>query len=134
MSARRVIHVRAGRLAVCRFSPDEPPPAWVLHREARFWSITRTPGELSVVCAEDDLPPSVTAREGGWRALELHGPIPFEITGLLASIVTPLAEARVPVFALSTFDTDWVLVKERDLERAAVALSGSFEIVESVGS
>jgi hypothetical protein len=116
-------------LAVCRLDPDAPLPAWVLHEGAALYSITRTPQELSIVCDEDDVPPSVARVEAGWRAFRLEGPIPFEVAGVLASLVGPLAEAKVPVFALSTFDTDYVLVKERDLERAAEVLARTARVV-----
>ena len=127
---KRSLQVRPGKLAVCRFPADTPPPAWLFHPDTAFLSITRTPDELSIVCAEDDLPPSVTSFEGGWRAIHLQGPIPFGATGVLASLVGPLADAKVPVFALSTFDTDWVLVKEGDLARAVGALRSDFEVAE----
>lgn len=116
------------RFAVCRFAPDEPLPAWVFHAGATTWSLTRTPRELSVVCPEDDLPPSVERAERGWRAFELAGPIPFDETGVLAGLVTPLAAAGVPVFAISTYDTDLLLVREAHLETAAAALSGGCEV------
>jgi len=116
------LHLLPGRFAVCRFDPDAPLPAWVLHEGARFWSMTRTPDELSVVCDEDAVPPSVTRVEPGWRALQVAGPIGFDETGVLASLAAPLADAGIPLFALSTFDTDIVLVKERDLARALATL------------
>jgi hypothetical protein len=78
--------------------------------------------ELSVVCDEGDVPPSVERAERGWRVLHVAGPIPFETTGVIASLTGALAEAGVPVFVVSTYDTDLVLVKERDLERAVGAL------------
>ena len=74
------------------------------------------------MCDEDDVPPSVERVERGWRALHLRGPIPFETTGVLASLSTALAGAGVPLFVVSTYDTDVVLVKDRDLERAIAAL------------
>ena len=84
------------RLAVCRFPADAPIPAWTLHADARFWSITRTPDELSVVCGEDDLPPSVDRHvEGGWRALQVVGPLPFDLTGVVSGVTSPLAAAGV---------------------------------------
>lgn len=132
MTSRRGVYVRPGRLAVCRLPAGSPPPAWVFHREADFFSITRTPDELSVVCAEDGLPPSMTQCEGGWRALELEGPIPFEAVGVLASLVAPLATAGIPVFALSTFDTDYVLVKEEQLARALATLAKDFVVDHDV--
>jgi hypothetical protein len=111
-----------GRFAVCRFDPEDPLPAWVLHEGAKFWSMTRTPDELSVVCDEDSVPPSAMRVEPGWRAFQVAGPIGFDGAGVFASLATPLADAGIPLFALSTFDTDIVLVRERDLGRATAAL------------
>ena len=125
----RALHLLAGPFAVCRLEPDGPLPAWLFHAEARIYSMTRTPRELSVVCPEDDLPPSLERCERGWRMLMLEGPIPFEEVGVLAGLVAPLAAAKVPVFAISTFDTDALLVKERDLERALEALGHTRRIV-----
>lgn len=127
---RRVLTLHPQRLAICRFDPDSALPAWLFHEGASLWCVMRTPGEMSVVCAEDDLPPSVTRAERDWRAFQLEGPIPFDETGVLASLVTPLAAAGIPVFALSTYDTDWLLVRERDLAKARAALA-AFEIVEA---
>ena len=118
-------------LAVCRFPADAPLPVWVLHAEARFWSLTRTPDELSVVCAEDDLPPSVESHvERGWRAFWLEGPLPFTLTGVIASVTAPLADAGIPVFVISTYDTDVLLVKADDLARAREVLARTCTISE----
>jgi len=118
------------RLAICRFPPDTPLPAWVLHASAEFWSITRTPQELSVVCSEDDLPPSVAEQvERDWRAFAVVGPLPFGLTGVVSGLTAPLAAAGVPVFVLSTYDTDYVLVKAVDFVKAHGVLSGLHEIV-----
>jgi hypothetical protein len=122
MNPARVLRLLPGRFAVCRFAADAPLPAWLFHQEARWWSITRTAHELSVVCDEDDLPPSVTRVERGWRCFELEGPIPFATTGVIAGLAAPLAAAGVPVFVISTFDTDYLLVKDADLDRARAAL------------
>ena len=94
--------------------------------------MTRSADELSIVCNEhvceehvcDDqrLPDGVRV-ERGWVALQLEGPFPFSMTGVLASFLQPLAEAKIPIFAISTFDTDYVLVKREDLERAQKALA-----------
>jgi hypothetical protein len=86
-----------------------------------FLSITRTDDELSVVCPEEAVPED-TRSEGGWRVLGLEGPFEFSEVGVLASVVGPLAEADVSVFAVSTYDTDYVLVKEEQLEVAVAAL------------
>jgi hypothetical protein len=111
------------RLAVCRMAADAPIPAWA----GGFYSTTRTSDELSIVCPEnqiDQTRPDVTV-EGGWVAFKLEGPFPFSMTGVLASFLQPLAEAQIPIFAISTFDTDYVLVKEENLQRAVAALGAA---------
>ncbi len=116
-------------LAVCRFPADAPLPAWVFHAEAQFWSLTRTPDELSLVCAEDDLPPSVdSAVERGWRAFQLVGPIPFSVTGVISTLTAPLAAAGISVFVVSTYDTDYVLVPAREYPRAREVLASEFAL------
>jgi len=106
--------------AVVRCDPDAPLPDWA--RGGPFWSVTRTDAELSVVCREDDVPATASA-ERGWCALELAGPLDFSLTGVVSALVVPLAEAEVPIFVLSTFETDYLLVRERDLERSVSALT-----------
>lgn len=122
----RVLHLLPGRLAITRLAPDAPLPAWAFHAESRFHSVTRTADELSVVTAEDDLPPAAwEAARRGWRALRLAGPVPFELTGVIAGLTAPLAAAGVPVFVISTWDTDLVLVEEPRLDAARAALGAA---------
>ena len=129
MSPRRRLTLLPQAFAICRFDPGAALPAWVFHSGAGTWSLTRTPHELSLVCPEDDLPPSVDEHvERPWRAFALEGPIPFETTGVLASLTAPLASAGVSVFAISTYDTDLVLVRSADLAAARAALAADFEI------
>jgi hypothetical protein len=117
------------QLAVCKFPADSPLPAWAFHSEAVFWSLTRTPDELSLVCAEDDLPPSVDQHvERGWRAFELVGPVPFTTTGVISGLTVPLAEAGIGVFVISTYDTDYLLVKAAVFERASAILGEHFTL------
>jgi len=116
---------------VCRFPADAPLPAWVFHAEAEFWSLTRTPDELSVVCSEDDLPPSVDRDvERGWSAFQVVGPLPFGLTGVVSGLTAPLAAAGIPVFVVSTYDTDVLLVKRTDVEHAARVLARDFDVLE----
>lgn len=86
-----------------------------------FSSVTRTPSELSVVCAEG-LAPAGTKCEGGWRIFQVAGPLDFALTGVLAAIAGPLADAGVSIFSISTFDTDYVMLKEENLAKAVDAL------------
>jgi hypothetical protein len=116
------------RLAVYRFAPDAPLPAWAL--QGMLYSITRTGDELSIVCPENNSTEASTG-EGGWVALKLEGPFPFSMTGVLASFLRPLAEAQISIFAISTFDTDYVLIKHKDLDAATAALAAAgHEMVE----
>ncbi|HEX6020536.1 MAG TPA: ACT domain-containing protein [Solirubrobacter sp.] len=115
--------VLPGTLAVCRLPASDRIPSWALELHEGFVSITRTPDELSIVCPQEAVPPDTQVEEG-FRALKVPGPIPFEQTGVLASIATPLAAAGISIFAVSTFDTDYVLVRETDLDRALAALDG----------
>ena len=103
------------RLAVCRFEPASPLPAWV--NQPGFYSVTRTADELSVVCSEARVAPG-TESESGWRCLQLVGPFTFSEIGILASLTRPLAQSGVCVFVISTFDTDYLMVKEKDLATA----------------
>jgi hypothetical protein len=114
---RLTLDLLPGTFAVCRLATDAPVPAWTAG--GPLVSVTRTADELSVVCGEDAVPGDVRC-EPGWRCLRLAGPIPFTAVGVLASLLVPLADAGVAVFAVSTFDTDYVLVK--DWEPAVEAL------------
>lgn len=109
-----------GEYAVCRLPPHETVPS-DMWSPGDVVSVTRTPRETSVVCREDRAP-SGGRIEPGWRVLEVAGPLDFELTGILASLTVPLAEAGVSVFALSTYDTDYLLVRSSSVERGADAL------------
>ena len=95
-------------------------PDWLSRRP--FWSVTRTGEELSIVLPEENVPGDWKA-EKGWCCLKVHGPLDFSLTGILASLATPLAEAGISIFAISTYDTDYVLVRDKDLARAKNVLA-----------
>lgn len=107
-----------GHLAVVRLAADAAVPSWAA---GGFLSVTRTDGELSVVCDAAAVPSDVVA-EGGWRRLEVRGPLDLGLTGVLASIAVPLSAAGVPLFVISTHDTDHVLVRAGRLADAEAAL------------
>jgi enamine deaminase RidA (YjgF/YER057c/UK114 family) len=119
-------------LAVCRLAASDRVPSWALELHEGLVSITRTPDELSIVCPDEAVPPDVEV-ESGWRALKVPGPIPFDQVGVLASLAGPLTAAGISLFAVSTYDTDYVLVKEADLERALAALEtpGGRQLIRS---
>ena len=97
-------------------------PGWS-EAPGAFFSVTRTAEELSIVCP-GGAPPAGVHAEGPWRALKVRGPLPLEWVGILAALSSCLARAGISIFALSTFDTDYVLVKEGDLPAAREALAG----------
>lgn len=114
------LQVLPGLFAVCRLSPDSPVPRWA--DGGSFVSLTRSAEELSIVCPQAQVPAGMLS-EGSWRCFKVQGPLAFGLTGVLASIVQPLAEAGISLFAVSTYDTDYVLVKEEKLEESVRALS-----------
>jgi hypothetical protein len=109
-------------LAVCRLDPRAEVPEWA--GRGAFHAVVRTASELSIVCSSDDVPAGVRA-ETAWRCFSLAGPIAFDETGVLSSVAAPLAAAKVGIFAISTFDTDYVLVPGRKLEAALLALEAA---------
>lgn len=115
--------VLAEQLAIARLEPDSTVPAWA--EAGSFVSVTRTPNELSVVCSASSVPADVPS-EGPYAGIQVCGPLEFSEIGILASIALPLSEANVSLLSLSTFETDFVLVAQDDLDRALDAL-------ESVG-
>lgn len=107
-------------LAVVRLEPTASIPSWAT--QTPFFAITRTADELSVVCTDQNVPEAGLKCERPWRALKVQGPLDFSLTGILASLASALAKAGVPIFAISTFDTDYILVKADNLEAAVGCL------------
>jgi uncharacterized protein len=115
------LRVLPGELAIARLEPDAPVPEWAAAAPAELSAVVRTAAELSVVCADAAVPPGVRA-ERGYRALAVAGPLDFGLTGVLAALAVPLAEAGVPIFAVATYDTDHLLVRGERLGEAVAAL------------
>jgi hypothetical protein len=107
------------RYAVVRLAALSPVPSWAWRGTLN--AVVRTEDELSIVCEQSAVPDDVKC-EPDWIALKLQGPILFSTTGVLASLVNPLAAADIPVFAISTYDTDYILIKAEDLARARTVL------------
>lgn len=106
-----------GPYAIVRLAPDAAVPEWSTQGE--FTSVTRTGDELSIVCPAGNLPHDVDAQQH-WMCLKLEGPFPFSQTGVLLSFIEPLSSKAIPIFAISTYDTDYVLIQE---EWAGAALN-----------
>jgi hypothetical protein len=106
-------------LTICRLPPDALLPSWAGSNGLQ--AIIRTTDELCIICDKDNVPANITA-EPDWRALKVQGPLVFSEVGVLASLANPLAEAGISIFAISTFETDYILVKKVDLESAVKTL------------
>lgn len=124
----RALRVHPARFAVWRLSPDDTE-SWLASAEAPkveggFFSVTRTSAETSIVSIESAVPAGVPA-ERGMRALEVEGPLDFSLTGILAGLSATLAEAEVPIFAISTYDTDYLLIRDELLDLAIKALGAA---------
>lgn len=108
-----------GTYAICRLDKQSPIPNWALSGE--FLSITRTIDELSIVCRQGNVPEGIKY-EKGWRCLKVKGPLDFSLIGILSTLTGVLVREGISVFAVSTYDTDYLLVKEENLEKAVSAL------------
>lgn len=113
-----ILNELPARFSVCRLRPDAAVPEPM--RGGLLSSVTRTPRELSVVCECDRVPPEVRS-ESGWAAFEVQGPLDFGLTGILASLSAPIARAELSIFVLSTYDTDYLLVREEAAASATKA-------------
>jgi hypothetical protein len=111
------------RLAVCRLPSDSAIPAWV-DGTGDFVSITRTADELSIVAASDVIPAGLP-QEGPWRAFKVQGPLVMTLIGVVAAVADPLRDAGIAIFAISSFDTDYVLVHEPYFDAAVTTLTAA---------
>jgi hypothetical protein len=119
MSSKLTIRLLEEKYGVCRLDNSEAIPNWAFGSE--FYSITKTSDELSVLCLQRDIPEGVKY-EGEWRVLKVLGPLDFSLIGILASISGLLAQSGISIFAVSTYDTDYILVKGCNVEKAIKAL------------
>lgn len=107
------------KYGICRLNKDEGIPQWA--KNSDFYSITKTLDELSIVCCQDSIPMGIR-HESDWRMLKIEGPLDFSLIGILSSISSILARRRISIFAISTYDTDYILVKDKDIDDAISAL------------
>lgn len=115
-----------GEFAIARLAHDAPVPSWA--SSLVYSAVTRTAAELSVVCPAGQVPADVR-HERGWALFVLAGPFAFTETGVLSSVLAPLAVAGIGILATSTFDTDYVFVKQAQLEAAIAALEGAGHVL-----
>ncbi len=110
------------RLGICRLDAQASVPEWAF--QSAFFSVTRTLHELSVVCAEVCIPEDVSCDQG-WKCLEVQGPLDLSETGILSSLSLTLTHAGISIFVVSTYDTDYLLVKAENLAKASEALAAA---------
>lgn len=115
-----------GPYAIVRLAPDAPVPDWATKGD--FTSITRTADELSIVCPADNLPRDVHSPHH-WICLKLEGPFPFSQTGVLLSFIEPLSNNAVPIFAVATYDTDYVLIQEEHARALDILREAGHELL-----
>lgn len=126
-AAKRLrLRVLSYDLSVVRQKPENRLPPWI-DWGWHLVSVTKTPDELSIVVQTEYVPEEAIA-ERGWRGFMIEGPLDFGLTGVLASVTAPLAEAGISVFAFSTYDTAYILVKKDRMEDARATLEGHFDI------
>ena len=118
----------AERAALCRFAPDAPVPAWT-GGARQFLTVSRTPTELSIVADERAMPSDVEAQRG-YHILRVEGPLPLDLIGVFAALASPLADAGIPIFPIATFDTDYLLVRDAEIERALATLRTAGHMIE----
>jgi len=118
--ARLILSLLPETLAVARLPAGSPLPGWIDWADP-FVTVSRTSDEMSVVCLEARVP-AETQAERGWRGFKVEGPLDFALTGILARLAAPLAEAGISIFAISTYDTDYLLVRTGDLDAAIAVL------------
>lgn len=122
------LHARPEPLSIVRLSAEALAPTWVFGGPGVAAAVQRD-DELAVVCATERVPLEAT-RDDGWLALEIEGPLDFALTGILAAIAHPLADAGISIYALSTYDTDVVLVRAASLSDAVAALREAGHVVD----
>lgn len=130
ITTSHTLEVLPGTFAICRLDASAEVPRWAT---GEIVSITRTADELSVVCTHDNVPQNVQS-EAGWRCLRVAGPLDLSMVGVIASLTGTLAAARISVFVASTFDTDYLLVRDTDLEASVEAMRSEGHVIASASS
>lgn len=116
------------KYAVCRFHNSETVPGWAFQGE--FFSITKTAEELSIVCLQEKVPEGVRY-EADWRILKIEGPLDFSLIGVLSKISSSLAQNAISIFAVSTYDTDYILVKDKNIDSAVEVLQNEGYVIRN---
>ncbi len=112
---------------ICKLPPHAPLPIWLTTEGNSFFSLTKTNEELSIVCELAIVPEEMNDQKS-WRMFKIKGQMDFDLTGILKQVLDPLAESNIGIFAVSTYDTDYILVQEKDFDKATEVLKNLFEV------
>ena len=122
------LQIQNSEYSICRLESSSQLPPWALLGE--FYSVVKTSDELSLVCESKNIPEGIK-KEEGWKILKVLGPLDFNLTGILSSLTAPLAAEKISLFAISTFDTDYLLVKSENLQKATDTLiAAGFDVLD----
>lgn len=121
------IKILDSKFAICKLNPNSNIPTWIQNKA--FYSVTKTADELSIVCFEECVPKNIMS-EKGWKAIVVDDELDFSLIGIISSISTSLSKNGISVFVISTFNTDYILVKEENLKSALAILSENFFVIE----
>ncbi|MDD5145979.1 MAG: ACT domain-containing protein [Candidatus Pacebacteria bacterium] len=115
-----ILSILPEKLGICHFEKNSLIPDWA--KNISFCSITRTGDELSIVCPQDKIPGGVLY-ERNWRCFKVQGPLGFTITGIVSSLSAPLAKAKISIFYIDTYETSYLMVEDKNLNKAKIILS-----------
>lgn len=122
MNKRLNLKLLKDKYSVCRLNKDDEIPKWIFNEE--FFSITKTEDELSIVCLQDKIKEDIKC-ERDWKILKIEGPLDFSLIGILSKISTLMANNNISIFAISTYDTDYILIKEESIDKAIEILENN---------
>lgn len=126
MISKLKLSILSDKFGICRLNKKGPLPPWAIKNNS-FYSITKTLDELSIVCPADKIPFDIKA-ERIFRVLKVEGPLNFAQTGVISSLAEPLSQAKISIFTISTYNTDYIFIKDEDLGRAIEVLNKNFII------
>ena len=115
MDKKLILKLLKNKYSVCRLNKYDEIPKWIFNEE--FFSITKAEDELSIVCLQDKIKDDVLC-ERNWKVLKIEGPLDFSLIGILSKISTLMANNNISIFAISTYDTDYILIKEESIDKA----------------
>ncbi|MEK9134971.1 MAG: ACT domain-containing protein [Patescibacteria group bacterium] len=127
-NTKLALSILPDKIGICHLDKNSPIPEWA-QGESNFTSVTRTLNELSIILPQEKIPAGILA-ENDWRVFKVQGPLGFSLTGIVASLAKPLSDAEISIFYVSTYETDYLLVEDKNLAKAKEILGNFCEIKE----